>query len=87
MILKNDFFVFDDFTIEYLYEKKVFYNSEKENLLKEISRYKFEIERSEKILSNKNYILKAPEKLINIEKNKLNSNKKILIELESQYKK
>ncbi|MGL5640395.1 MAG: valine--tRNA ligase [Mycoplasmoidaceae bacterium] len=87
LILKNDFFVFDDFTIEYLYEKKVFYNSEKENLLKEISRYKFEIERSEKILSNKNYILKAPEKLINIEKNKLNSNKKILIELESQYKK
>ncbi|MGL5591310.1 MAG: valine--tRNA ligase [Mycoplasmoidaceae bacterium] len=87
LILKNDFFVFDNFTIEFLHKKINSSNYEKENILKEISKIKFEIERSEKILSNKNYILKAPEKLVNLEKNKLSSNKKILIELETQYKK
>ncbi|MGL5246342.1 MAG: valine--tRNA ligase [Mycoplasmoidaceae bacterium] len=87
LVLKNEFFVSNNFTIEYLYEKIGNLNADKENILKEISKVKFEIERSKKILGNKNYILKAPEKLVNIEKSKLISNKKILIELESQYKK
>ena len=87
LVLKNDFFVFDNFTIEYLYEKDISLNDDKENILKEISKVKFEIERSEKILSNKNYVLKAPKKLVDIEKNKLDTNKKKLTELEFQYKK
>ena len=87
LVLKNDFFVFDNFIIEYLYEKDISLNDDKENILKEISKVKFEIERSEKILSNKNYVLKAPKKLVDIEKNKLDTNKKKIIELEFQYKK
>ena len=34
------------------------------------------IKNNEKILSNKNYVLKAPKKLVDIEKNKLDTNKK-----------
>lgn len=87
LVLKNDFFLFDNFIIEYLYEKDISLNDDKENILKEISKVNFEIERSEKILSNKNYVLKAPKKLVDIEKNKLDTNKKKIIELEFQYKK
>ena len=55
--------------------------------MKESSEVNFEIERSEEILSNKNYVFKAPKKLVDIEKSKLDTNKKKIIELEFQYKK
>ena len=57
------------------------------NRLQEISTANFDIVRSDKTLSNKYYVLKAPKKLVDIEKNKLDTNKKKIIELEFQYKK
>ena len=48
LVLKNDFILFDNIIIEYLHEKDISLNDDKENILKEISKVKFEIERSEK---------------------------------------
>ena len=73
--------------IEYLYDKDIALNDDKENIVKEITKVSFEIESSEKILSNKNYVLKGPKRLVDIEKNKLESNKKKIIGLEFQYNK
>ena len=70
---------------EYLYEKDISLNDDKENILKEKTKANFELERSEKILSNKTYVFKARKKLVDIDNNKLDTNKKNIIELECQY--
>ena len=55
---------------------------DKEELIKEleaeIKKIKFEVERSEKILSNPRFVEKAPKELVETEKGKLENNKKIL---------
>ena len=47
----------------------------RERLQKDLNDVIFEIERSEKMLSNPNFLAKAPEKLVAAEKEKLNKNK------------
>ena len=54
---------------------------EKEKLAKNIASLKFEIERSEKMLSNPNFVSKAPQKLVEQEKEKLAKNKEFLEKL------
>ncbi len=55
--------------------------AEKERVEKEIARLRSEIERSEKLLSNQGFVAKAPAKLIETEKEKLEKNKALLAEL------
>lgn len=57
---------------------------ESERLVKEIENIKFEISRSEKILSNQGFIAKAPQSLIDNEKNKLEKNRALLAKLQSE---
>ena len=52
-------------------------NAIKENLKKELESVIFEIERSEKMLGNPNFVAKAPESLVNAEKAKLEKNKSL----------
>ena len=54
---------------------------EKEKIEKNIASLKFEIERSEKMLSNPNFVSKAPQKLVEQEKEKLAKNKEFLEKL------
>ena len=54
---------------------------EKEKIEKNIASLKFEIERSEKMLSNPNFVSKAPQKLVENEKEKLAKNKEFLEKL------
>lgn len=51
---------------------------EKERLKKEIEKLEFEVSRSEKMLSNQGFVAKAPEKLVESEKQKLEHNKMML---------
>lgn len=59
---------------------------EKERLQKEIDNVKFEITRSEKMLSNQGFVAKAPAQLVDNEKEKLENNKKMLERLENEIK-
>lgn len=56
--------------------------AEKERIEKEIARLKSEIDRSERMLNNAGFVAKAPESLINAEKEKLSKNKALLSEIE-----
>ena len=59
-------------------------NKERERIEKEIASVKFEIERSKKMLSNAGFIAKAPQKLVEQEKEKLQANEKLLAKLSEQ---
>lgn len=59
-------------------------NKEKERIQKEIDNVIFEINRSEKILSNEGFVAKAPKELVEKEKNKLISNKQMLKRLQQE---
>lgn len=52
--------------------------AEKERIEKEIARLNSEIERSERLLNNAGFVAKAPAKLIEEEKSKLEKNKALL---------
>ncbi len=54
---------------------------EREKIEKNIASLKFEIERSEKMLSNPNFVSKAPQKLVENEKEKLAKNREFLEKL------
>lgn len=58
---------------------------EKERLLKEIDTVKFEIARSQKMLSNQGFITKAPVELVENEKLKLQNNEDTLKRLLEEY--
>ncbi len=60
---------------------------EKDRLLKEIDKVKFEIARSSKMLSNEGFVAKAPKALIENENSKLEKNKALLEKLEADLKK
>ena len=57
---------------------------EEERLNKEIENLKFEIARSEKMLSNQGFVSKAPANMVENEKNKLEANKQSLSRLEKE---
>lgn len=59
-------------------------NQEKERILKEIEKVKFEIARSKKMLDNAGFIAKAPKELVEQEKSKLEKNNELLIKLEKE---
>jgi len=65
-------------------ESMVDSKEEKERILKEIEKVKFEIERSTKMLSNQGFIAKAPKTLVDNENEKLAKNKELLIKLEGE---
>lgn len=58
---------------------------EKQRLSKEIEKVKFEITRSEKMLSNEGFVAKAPQALIDGEKTKLEKNRALLEKLEKDF--
>ena len=72
---------FNDVLINLPLDSMVDSNAEKERIEKEILRLKSEIERSEKLLSNQGFVAKAPAKLIESEKEKLDKNKALLLQL------
>ncbi len=76
--------VFNDFEIHIPLSSMVNKKEELERLNKEIEKTKFEIDRSEKLLSNQGFVNKAPAKLINEEKAKLEKNKQLLNNLLSK---
>ena len=78
--------VFNDFEIHIPLSSMVNKKEELERLNKEIEKTKFEIDRSEKLLSNQGFVNKAPAKLINEEKAKLEKNKQLLNNLLSKLK-
>ena len=78
--------VFNDFEIHIPLSSMVNQQEELERLNKEIEKTKFEIDRSEKLLSNQGFVNKAPVKLINEEKEKLDKNKQLLTNLLAKLK-
>lgn len=58
---------------------------EKMRLEKEIEKLKFEVARSEKMLSNQGFVSKAPEKLITQEKEKLENNRALLAKIQQEF--
>jgi len=73
---------------EYDYSMTIYFEKEEniELIKKEIETLKSNIERREKLLSNEGYVNKAPEKLVNEERNKLEIEKNKLEELLKKYK-
>ena len=59
---------------------------EKERLIKEKGRLQFEVTRSEKMLANQGFIAKAPQTLVDSEKQKLEHNKLLLVNVEKELK-
>ena len=59
---------------------------ERKRLIQEIEDIKFEISRSEKMLSNSGFVEKAPKELVEKEREKLNNNKIILNKLSTEFK-
>jgi len=72
---------FNDIVINLPLDSMVDSTAEKERIEKEISYLKAEIERSERMLSNPGFVAKAPSKLIDAEKEKLEKNKSLLSDL------
>lgn len=62
------------------------HEKEKERIEKEIENLKFEIARSEKMLSNEGFVKKAPQNMVENEKTKLNNNKDKLSKLCNELK-
>lgn len=73
---------FNDMIIAIPLDSMVDSKAEEERIEKEIVRLKAEVERSEKLLSNEGFVAKAPAKLIDTEKEKLEKNKALLAELQ-----
>lgn len=67
-----------DYEIKYIFDTSITQAKEKENILKEKERLEKSIMRRENLLSNTNYINKAPQKIIEEEKNSLAKEKEQL---------
>ena len=78
--------IFNDCKVFVPLESIVNSAEEKARISKEIEKTKFEIERSEKMLSNEGFVKKAPQKLIEQEKQKLEKNKALLEKLNKELK-
>lgn len=61
-------------------------DKEKARIQKEIESLKFEIERSEKMLSNSGFVAKAPAQMVEKERAKLENNKQSILRLENELK-
>ena len=78
--------VFNDCRVVLPLDSMVDATAEKARMVKEIEKVKFEIARSEKMLSNQGFVAKAPQSLIDNEKTKLEKNKALLEKLENDIK-
>lgn len=67
-----------------LVEEKVDVETQKNILKKDIEKVQFEIDRSNKMLNNPNFVAKAPANLIETEKQKLSKNQELLSVLQSK---
>ena len=67
-----------------LIEEEVDVETQKAILNKDIEKVKFEIERSNKMLNNPNFMAKAPEALVKTEKEKLAKNEELLASLQAK---
>ena len=76
--------IYNDANIFIPLESMVNVKEERERILKEIEKVKFEIERSQKMLSNQGFVSKAPKTLIDNETEKLNKNKLLLSKLQEE---
>ena len=76
--------IYNDANIFIPLDSMVNLKEERERILKEIEKVKFEIERSEKMLSNQGFISKAPKALVETETEKLNKNKQLLAKLQGE---
>ncbi len=72
---------FNDMVVALPLDSMVDSKAEEERIEKEIARLRAEIERSEKLLANEGFVAKAPAKLIDTEKEKLEKNRALLAEL------
>lgn len=79
--------IFNDCKIAIPLESLVSSAEEKARIEKEIEKVKFEIARSEKMLANEGFVAKAPQALIDKEKEKLAKNKELYAKLEQDVKK
>lgn len=77
--------IFNDTKVFIPFESMVDSKEEKQRIEKDIEKTKFEISRSEKMLSNEGFVNKAPQKLIESEKEKLAKNKELLQKLVKEY--
>ena len=73
---------FSPMTVSIPLDSMIDSGAEKERIEKEIARLLSEIERSEKLLANEGFVAKAPAKLIESEKEKLNKNRALLADLQ-----
>jgi len=64
-----------NYEIKYIFDTSIAKEKEKENLLKEKERLENSISRREKLLSNTNYVNKAPQNIVEEEKNNLQKEK------------
>ena len=76
--------IYNDANIFIPLDSMVNIKEERERILKEIEKVKFEIERSEKMLSNQGFISKAPKSLVENETEKLSKNKQLLAKLQGE---
>jgi len=67
-----------------LVEEKVDVETQKNILKKDIEKVQFEIDRSNKMLNNPNFVAKAPANLIETEKQKLAKNQELLSALQTK---
>lgn len=72
---------FNDVVINLPLDSLVDSKAEEERIKKEIARLESEIQRSENLLNNQGFVAKAPAKLIDVEKEKLEKNKALLADL------
>ena len=79
--------IFNDCKIALPLESLVNFAEEKARIEKEIEKVKFEIARSEKMLANEGFVAKAPQALIDKEREKLAKNKQLFAKLEQDEKK
>ena len=66
------------YEIKYMFDTSIAKEKEKENLIKEKERLENSIARREKLLSNENYVAKAPENIVNQERENLKQEKENL---------
>ena len=67
-----------------LIEEKVDRQTQIDTITKDIEKVQFEIDRSNKMLSNPSFVAKAPEALVKTEKEKLAKNQELIAVLKSR---
>lgn len=78
--------IFNDFKIYIPLENLIDYDKERKRLKDEIKKLESEIKRAEGKLNNQGFVSKAPEKVVNEEREKLEKYKDLLVKTQESYK-